>query len=159
MGQQGAGSARTPHGLALPRDCSALEDHLQSESARGRATPDRILADMDPLQRVTREGYLLSTITPPTRRSARHRSGSIGFVRQFWGSVSCCRGRKSFNSVIRFRIYLTPGEFGLPTRYTHPPPTPTPHMGEHGTAEDTACTHSFVTLKQLYVLCDPPSRP
>ena len=70
MGQQGAGSSRTPHGLALPRDCSALEDHLQSESARGRATPDRILADMDPLQRVTREGYLLSTITPPSGSSA-----------------------------------------------------------------------------------------
>ena len=81
-----------------------------------------------------------------TRRSARHRSGSIGFVRQFWGSGVPARCRKSlFNSVIRFRIYLTPGEFGLPTRYTHPPPTPTPHMGEHCTAEDTACTHSFVT--------------
>ena len=59
-----------------------------------------------------------------------------------------------FNSVIRFRIYLTPGEFGLPTRYTHPPPTPTPHMGEHCTAEVPACTHSFLTLKQPYVPLD-----
>ena len=78
MGQQGAGSSRTPHGLALPRDCSALEDHLQSESARGRATPDRILADMDPLQRVTREGYLLSTITPPTLVFAALITRSLG---------------------------------------------------------------------------------
>ena len=81
-----------------------------------------------------------------TRRSARHRSVSSN---NFGDRGVAAHGRKSFNSVIRFRIYLTPGECGLPTRYTHPPPTPTPHMGEHGTAEDTACTHSFVTLKQL----------
>ena len=30
------------------------------------------------------------------------------------------------------------------------PQTPTPHMGEHCAAEVSACTHSFVTLKQLY---------
>ena len=60
------------------------------------------------------------------------------------------RAGTPFNSVIRFRTYLTPGECGLPTRYTHPPPTPTPHMGEHCTAEVPACTHSFLTLKQPY---------
>ena len=65
------------------------------------------------------------------------------------GLDQVCGHREENNPVIGYRIYLTPGECGLPTRYTHSPPTPTPHMGEHCTAEDTACTHSFVTLRQL----------
>ena len=35
-----------------------------------------------------------------------------------------------------------------------PHSSPTPHMGGHCTAEVSACTHSFVTLKQLYPSCE-----
>ena len=59
MGQQAAGSARQARCRALPRGRSVLEDRCVPQRARGQDAPDRILADIGPLNGSREEEDLL----------------------------------------------------------------------------------------------------
>ena len=81
--------------------------------------------------------------TPTSKRDRRSRA-------PFSGLDQVCGHREENNPVIGYRIYLTPGECGLPTRYTHPPPTPTPDIDHHCSAPATVPTLHFPALRRPY---------